>query len=301
MARSFLKTRTPNHVGLHIAPERVAAVAVDRRRVVAAASTELPDGVVTGGGVARPDELSQALREVFARGGFGRRVYLGLSVHHGVVRLLDMPLVEGEKERDTAIRFQAGEAIAMPLDEAVLDYAVVGQTVTPDVGARMQVVLAAARRGPVQEVVNAVQGAGLKPLGLEFEPFALVRLLSQPAEEDEPARLYCHLGSTTLLAIAVGPTCLFTRSAPSSGPGLTEQIRMLLSYYGSQPGAQRVGEVVVSGASPDGSVSLEALGVPDGLAVRFASPLGSLELGAARDEDHRHLTVASGLALGAFA
>ena len=303
MPIKFFKPKSHTSVGLHIDPRRASAVAVDRKRVVAAASLELPPGCVTDAGVADQDQLSEALRDLFSRADFGRQVYLGLSVQHGVVRLLDMPLIEDEGERESAVRFQAGEAIAMPLEEAILDFAFVGQTVHPGAGARMQVVLAAARRGPVQEFVEAVQAAGLKPLGLELEPFALVRALGDPAQENEMARLYCHIGNTAaVLAIAVGHTCMFTRSAPPSGAGLVEHIRMLLGYYASQPGSTPVGEVVVSGTGRDGNVSVDALGVPEGIPVRFASPLGRLEIAAGSgDEDHRHLTRATGLALGAFA
>jgi type IV pilus assembly protein PilM len=257
---------------------------------------------VTDAGVANTDQLAEALRELFASGDFGRHVYMGLSVQHGVVRLLDMPLIEDEGERDIAVRFQAAEAIAMPVDEAILDYAFVGQTVDPPAPPRMQIVLAAARRGPAGEFVEAVQAAGLKPVGLELEPFALVRALGDPASENEAARLYCHIGcSAAVLAIAFGHTCMFTRSAPPSGHGLVEHIRMLLGYHASQPGATPVAEVVVSGAGPNGNVSLDALGVPEGIPVRFAAPLGRLEIAAGGEEDQRHLTLATGLALGAFA
>jgi type IV pilus assembly protein PilM len=302
MPLKLFKTKSHTHVGLHIDPLRASAVAVDRKRVAAAASIELPPGAVTDVGVAEPEQLSEAIRELFALGDFGRRVYMGLSVRHGVVRLLDMPLIENEAERDSAVRFQAAEAVAMPLDEAILDYAFVGQTVAPPASPRMQVVLAAARRGPVQELVEAVQGAGLKPLGIELEPFALVRALGDPAQENEAARLYVHIGaSNAILAIAIGHTCMFTRSAPPSGAGLIEHLRMLLGYHASQPGAREVAEVVVSGAGRDGNVSLDALGVPDGLPVRFAAPLGRLEIAAGGEDDQRHLTLATGLALGAYA
>ena len=104
---------------------------------------------------------------------------------------------------------------------------------------------------PVLELVDAVNAAGLKPLGIELEPFALVRALGEPAQENEAARLYVHIGaSNAILAIAIGHTCMFTRSAPVSGPGLVEHIRMLLGYHASQPGAREVAEVVVSGAGP---------------------------------------------------
>ncbi len=302
MPLKLFNTKSHPHVGLHIDSRRASAVALDRKRVVAAASIELPPGAVTDVGVAQPEQLSDALRELFGRADFGRRVYLGLSVRHGVVRLLDMPLVENEAERDAAVRFQAAEAIAMPLQEAILDYAFVGQTVDPPGGAHMQIVLAAARRGPVQELVDAVQAAGLKPLGIELEPFALVRALGEPALENEAARLYVHIGaSSAILAIAIGHTCMFTRSAPPSGSGLAEHIRMLLGYQASQPGARGVAEVVVSGAGADGKVSLNSLGVPGGINVRFAAPLGKLEIAAGGDDDQRHLTLATGLALGAFA
>ena len=302
MPLKLLKTKTHTQVGLHIDPRRASAVAVDRKRVVAAASVELPPGAVTDAGVPEIDKLAESLRDLFSRGDFGRQVYMGLSVQHGVVRLLDMPLIEDESEREAAVRFQASEAIAMPVEEAILDYAFVGQTVTPPAGARMQIVLAAARRGPVGEFVEAVQAAGLRPLGLELEPFALVRALGDPAVENEAPRLYCHIGCTAaVLAIAVGHTCMFTRSAPPSGHGLVEHVRMLLGYHASQPGATPVSEVVVSGAGPDGNVSLSALGVPEGIPVRFASPLGKLEINAGGDDDQRHLTLATGLALGAFA
>ena len=301
MPLKLIKPKTHSHVGLHIDSQRASAVALDRKRVIAAASIELPPGAVTEVGVAKADQLSETLRELFSRGDFGRRVYMGLSVRNGVVRLLDMPLIEDEAERETAVRFQAAEAIAMPLEVAILYYAFVGQTVEP-AGSRMQIVLAAARRGPVLEFAEAVEAAGLKPLGIELEPFALVRALGSPAQESEPARMYCHFGgASAILAMAVGHTCLFTRSAPASGPGLVEQIRMLLGYHASQPGARQVAEVVVSGAGAGGNVSLDALGVPDGIPVRFASPLGQLEITAGGEEDHRHLTLATGLALGAFA
>lgn len=297
----ILKPKSSSRVGLHIEPGRASAVAVDRKRVVGAASVEVAPGAVTETGVPDPVALAEALHELFGHAGLERRAYLGLSIQNGVVRLLDMPLIEDEKERETAVRFQAADAIAMPLEEAILDYAYVGQTVAPGAGARMQIVLAAARRGPVRELIGAVQAAGIKPLGLELEPFALVRALGEQASENEAARLYCHLGSTTVLAIAVGQVCLFTRSAPPSGPGLVEQVRMLLGYYASQPGSDDVSEVVVSGAGPDGNPSLDALGVPDGIPVRFAAPLGKLEVAASGVEDHRRLTMATGLALGAFA
>ena len=74
MPLKLLQTKSHTHVGLHIDPRRASAVAVDRKRVTAAASVELPPGAVTDAGVADPEGLSEALRELFGRADFGRRV-----------------------------------------------------------------------------------------------------------------------------------------------------------------------------------------------------------------------------------
>ena len=44
-----------------------------------------------------------------------------------VVRQIELPAIEDSKELDAAVRFQAAETIAMPLDEAVLDYQLLGR------------------------------------------------------------------------------------------------------------------------------------------------------------------------------
>ena len=56
---------------------------------------------------------------------------LGVANQQIVVRLLELPRIEDEKQRDAAVRFQASEAIAMPLDEAVLDHQVAGYAEAP--------------------------------------------------------------------------------------------------------------------------------------------------------------------------
>lgn len=290
-------------VGLYVGPSHIAAVAVSRKRVLAAKSMDLEPGVVLEDRIGEPEALTEAIRELTSGSEFGRQVYLGLGAQHGIVRVLEMPLIEDEQERDTAVRYHAAEAIAMPLDDAPLDHAFIGQEVTPGVGARMRVLVAAARRGRVYDLHDCVRAAGLRPQGVELEPFALVRAVAKPAAEAEPVRVYCHLGEPATLVLAVGHACLLTRVVPNSGNALAEQLRMLLAYYAGQPGSQPVFEVVLSGVPETETGQLEMLGLPAGLESRIAKPLGGLEADetAVPEEDRPRLTVAAGLALGAFA
>lgn len=104
--------------------------------------------------------------EQFAfRAGLPKSVRIGVANQQIVVRVAELPRIDDEKQRDQAVRFQASEAIAMPLDEAVLDHQIAGYADAPDGTPRMQVVLVAARRKMVETLLEAVTAAGLKAEG----------------------------------------------------------------------------------------------------------------------------------------
>ena len=194
----------------------------------------------------------------------------------------------------------------MPLDEAVLDHQIAGYSEAPDGSPRMQVVVVAARRSMVEALLEAAKKAGLKPESVDLDAFALVRMFAGPsvAEGDDTARVYCHLGGVSNLAIAVGTACLFTRPLAAvwdedeAGARLADEIRLSIDYYMTQGQARPVSEVVLSGpGSTDGQL-VEALGLHLGLPTTVAAPLGVLEGSAIGSEDPHRLTVAAGLAIG---
>jgi Tfp pilus assembly PilM family ATPase len=224
-----------------------------------------------------------------------------------VVRQLELPRIEDPKELDAAVRFQASDAIAMPLEEAVLDFQVVGQTVSPEGGARMRIVVVAARETMVMTLVEALREAGVRPEGVDLSAFALIRTLAPAESTNDGARVYCHLGGVTNLAIAVGSACLFTRTLPvaSNGGGdpageLAEQVRLSIDYYMAQPDAVPASEVFLSGPESRQEGLIEKLTELIGLPTAVADPLANVEATylSPGEDPYRH-TVAAGLALGA--
>src|SRR3954452_19440366 len=133
MALSLGKKNTNRGiVGLDLDGEFIAAVQTSPDGISRAVSAELAPGVITDGEVTDVEALADALREFFKKHDLPRRVRLGVSNQQIVVRHLELPRIEDPEELATAVRFQASEAIAMPLDEVVLDHQVIGETVTPD-------------------------------------------------------------------------------------------------------------------------------------------------------------------------
>jgi type IV pilus assembly protein PilM len=310
MALALRKNSNRGIVGLDLDGQFLAAVQVAGDGVSRAVSTELPPGVITDGEVTDVPALADALKDFFKAHNLPRRVRLGVSNQQIVVRHLELPKIEDEQELAGAVRFQASEAIAMPLDEVVLDYQVIGEVITPEGSARLRIVVVAARESMVSRVVEAVRAAGLRPEGIDLNAFALVRTLSLPTDSTESSRVYCHLGGVTNLAIALGPICLFTRPLSTDwdaddddaiAAALAEEIRLSVDFYMAQPDARWVGEVVLSGPGARRAELVDRLSAMIDVPVSVAEPLGRLGEGQLRDEDPYRHTIAAGLALGASA
>jgi type IV pilus assembly protein PilM len=328
MALTLGKKNPRGSVGLDLDGAFVAAVQTDGDRISRAASMELPSGVITDGEVSDVERLTESLKTFFKENDLPNRVRLGVSNQQIVVRHLELPVIEEADELAAAVRFQAAEAIAMPLDEAVLDYQVVGQSISAEGSPRLRVVVVAARQAMIERFVEGVRGAGLKPEGIDLNAFALVRALAKP-DVDTPAAaaadnafaapvalsgplacVYCHLAGVTNLAVAVGTDCLFTRPLSTDwteqgdqvASALAEEIRLSIDFYMAQPGARPVGEVQLSGPGSTFEGLADELSALIHLPVTVADPLGGLHVngGLEGEDPHRH-TVAAGLALGASA
>jgi type IV pilus assembly protein PilM len=309
MALSLRKSSDRGSIGLDIDGRYLAAAQVSGGRVVRCASQNLPEGLVRDGEVTDAEALGQHLKSFASAAGLPRNVRIGVANQQIVVRVVELPRIEDDKQRDAAVRFQASEAIAMPLDEAVLDHQIAGFSTAPDGTPRMQVVLVAARRKMIELLLDAVKAAGLKAEGVDLDAFALVRTLAVDSDEPEQAaRVFCHLGAITNLAVAVGSSCFFTRPLASvwdeedAGSRLADEIRLSIDYYMTQPQAKPVGEVVLAGPGSSDAQLVESIETHLGISVIVPGPLGVIDGSAlGPNEDPHRYTVAAGLSLGAAA
>jgi type IV pilus assembly protein PilM len=212
-------------VGLDIETGSIAATEVKSngsRAVSRTAIAPLNPGVVNEGEVLDAEALARALRGLFSRNKLSKAVRLGIANQRVVVRTLQLPLIEDEKEIDTAVRFRAQDQIPMPLDQAVLDHRVISRGTGPDGEKQMEVLAVAARRDMVVSMLAALRKAGLQPIGVDLSAFGMIRALDTapalpPDAEDgqvQSTTLFCNLGDVTNLAVAREGECLFTRVAP---------------------------------------------------------------------------------------
>jgi type IV pilus assembly protein PilM len=174
----------------------------------------LPPGTVVDGEVADVEILGAEIREFWSSHSFkGKSVILGVANGRVVVRLLDFPRME-EEDLKSAISFEAQDHIPMPLDEAVLDYVVLGpQAEGSDLD---RILVVAAHKDMIGGYTAALRAGGLKPAGIDVKALALTRSALPDTFFDEGATLLLDIGTElTNLAITQGSNPTLTRFIPS--------------------------------------------------------------------------------------
>jgi type IV pilus assembly protein PilM len=174
----------------------------------------LPPGTILDGEVADHDLLAAEIKEFWDSHSFnGKAVTLGVSNQKVVVRLLDFPHM-AQADLQGAISFEAQDHIPMPLDEAVLDYVVLGPREERSDLDRVLVV--AAQREMISRYTSAVRTGGLRPAGVDVKALSLTRsTLPDPFFGDEGAVLLLDVGAEiTNLVVADRGNPVLTRFVP---------------------------------------------------------------------------------------
>ncbi len=207
---------------LDIGGSSVVALSVtgkaDHLKLRACHEWAIPAGLVVDGEIAEPDLFTRELRTWVNRNKLrGRGVHLAVSNQKVIVRNIDMPDLP-EAELLSAIQLQAQEYIPIPVDEVVLDSQILGRRFEADGTARQEVLLVAAQRTMIMNMLNAVRHAGLKVLGIDVSSLALLRalipdepFLPQPGEGSVCRGLVDVSSSVSTLAVVVDGMLKFTR------------------------------------------------------------------------------------------
>ena len=216
--------------------------------VVRAAQVPLPAGAVENGEVRDVGAVSEALRELWTRGGFkSRKVWMGVGNQRVVVREIALPAMP-EKELRQSLGFQVQEFIPMPVDEAVLDYHLIEEL---EIEGRpmLRLLLVAAQKAMVDTLVASATGAKVEPIGLDLVPFALVRAVGATGAgmelETTGGEAVVDVGAhvTNIVVHAAGET-RFVRILPSGGRDITVAIARGLSVDDEVAERLKRGEVV---------------------------------------------------------
>jgi type IV pilus assembly protein PilM len=247
-------------VGLKVGASQLAAAVVDNDggpELVQLARTPFETGVVVDGEVRDEEALATALKVFFDEAKLPRRgVRIGLASNRIGVRTLDIAGIDDAERFDNAVRFKAHEVLPIAMNESVLDYRVLGESVDENGEPSKRVLLVVAPREQVDPYVSACQKAGIRLDGIDLEAFALLRTFVEPdalsAASDQAAVVVVAIGheSTTLVVSGAG-VCEFTRVFGWGGAQLDAAIAAACSVDGLEAAAIKT-QLSLDGDLPEG-------------------------------------------------
>src|ERR671929_227716 len=260
--------KTPKRlVGLKIGASQLAAARVANNghaELLQVAREPLEPGVVVGGELRDPDALADALKAFFKKHKLPRRgVRLGIANNRIGVRTLEVVGISDSKQLANAIRFRAQEALPIPIDEAVLDYRILGESET-EAGERIcRVLLVVAYRELVDRYLAACRKVGIWVVGIDLEAFALLRSLAAPPAEDadapEAALVAVAIGhDRSTFAVSDGRFCEFTRVLEWGGGHLDAAVAQALDLSAPEAEPIKRSLSISDGPAPHGLTDDEA-------------------------------------------
>lgn len=236
-------------IGLDLDRSSITAVRVRHQAsgtmLMSVAVDRLPEGLIQEGEVRDADGLGNAIREFWKEHGIkGRKVYIGLANQKIVVRTLEFPMLDKDELR-SAIEFQAQDYIPIPLDEAVIDFHVLGTFRDEQQIEKQKVLVVAAQKVMVMEFVNALKKARLNIAGIDMQAFALSRSLISRSFLDEGApagqavAIINIASDVTNLVVDAGGEPQFTRIISFGGDDFTRAVQEQLSISFAEAEAQK--------------------------------------------------------------
>jgi type IV pilus assembly protein PilM len=200
----------------------------DRRGRVAVTNfggVELPEGAVREGEIIDQAAVSAALKELLGSTKVrNRKAWLGVANQRVVVRQVDLPWVE-RSELKQSLRYQVQEYVPIPVEEAELDAHVV-EEFENDEGERLsRVLLVAAHRDMVISLVEAATEAGVKPIGVDLNPFAVLRCVGDASVLDQGSQVVLDVGAAvTSIVVHQGRVPTFVRILVMGGDDITSAL-----------------------------------------------------------------------------
>ena len=245
-------------------PDRRLAGRQQRRppKLVQLARVPLEPGVVVGGEVRDVPALAAALDRFFTENKLPRRgIRLGIGTNRIGVRTVDIDGIDDERQLGNAVRFRAHEALSIPLDQAVLDYHVVSETVGR-VRGRLPARPARGRLpGADRPLRRGVPGGGDRALGHRRRGVraAARRRAPQRRARRRRASVVVSIGhDRSTLAISDGTVCDFMRVLDWGGAKLEAAIARELGLTAAEAAELKLALDLGSDAPDDGSAPRSA-------------------------------------------
>jgi type IV pilus assembly protein PilM len=197
---------------------------------------ELPPELIVEGSIIDSLRLVDAIRELLRKAKVrAKNAAIGIAGHASVIiRRISVPDMS-EEELSESIKFEAEQYVPFDVEDVNIDFQILGPKEEPG---QMDVMLVAVKKDIINEYIAVVKDAGLNPVVVDVNAFALGNMyeVNYEIEPDKNVALL-NVGASTLnLNILKGGVSLFTRDSAVGSNLHTEllQKEFNLSYEASE-------------------------------------------------------------------
>ena len=177
-------------------------------------------------------KLMEAISQVISQTGIGtKNVVVGIPSRSVFSTIIDMPKMN-EAEMRKAIRYQAEQHIPMSLEEAQIDWGILGSTPgSPD---KVEVLLVSVPKSYAETKLEVLENLGLNVIAIEPDAVALARALTPGGSFAEPTMLLDIGARATDLVIAMDGGPRLIRGIPTGGQAFIKAAKQNLNIDDKQ-------------------------------------------------------------------
>ena len=202
---------------------------------------DIPVGIVEGGDILDRPAFTAVLQKLWQKAGFDtRHLVTAAGSLHVFAREIDVPQMSLQRIRES-LPFVLDGVLPVSADQLFLDFYPIEEGVE-EAGLTYRGLAVAAEKSHVEALVHCITDAKLRPMAVDFAPFALLRSsLDKP--HSEKLHVYIDVGGgATYFLIAKGQVPLFVRILPNGGSDIDRSIAASLRV--TEDEAERVRRAV---------------------------------------------------------
>ena len=229
-----------NIVGLDIGSKHIKAIQLKdvkgNYQLERLGITTLQPELIVDGSILDSSRVVEAIKELFSNTDIkAKDVTLSVSGHSSVIiKRISLPQMS-EDELGDSIKFEAEQYIPFDIEDVSLDFQILGFAEEDNM---MDVLIVAVKRDKINEYVSVVKEAGLNPVIVDVDAFALENMfeLNYEVKEEENVALVNIGASMINMNIVKGGVSVFTRDSSVGGNLLTEALQreFTISYANAE-------------------------------------------------------------------
>jgi type IV pilus assembly protein PilM len=202
----------------------------------------LPRETIVNGVIMNADQVAEAIREITTRHNIKtKNAILSISGHPVIVKKINVTVMSDE-QLEESVTFEVQQYIPFALEEVNIDFQILGRS--EEKQDQMNVILVAAKKAMINDYVNLITSAGLNPVVVDIDVFALGNMFefNYPNELEKNIALVDIGASVININVLRGGVSAFTRDVFLGGHQITEEIQKQMGVTHDQAENLKLGK-----------------------------------------------------------